>query len=316
MKEILKPLSNLPYKLLFVLICFSIVLLSTIGAIAPKENKKLCESLTESWRSHVFSNVYNSVQAKAWYLYDATSNSKIYSRAEDIALPLASLTKLMTVRTVLSTHATDGSITLTAVDLSPYGSSGFSIGDTVEKNDLIRIGLVASSNDAMYALARSTFGNIPDFLDQMNIHARTLNLSSLKFATTTGLDEEGQATAWGNAKDVSLLFAKNMIDYGTIFSVSKESSVTIKVSTKKEITLQNTNSALSKFPFLIASKTGYTLTAGGNLSIAWTDNAGGLYVGTVLGSTEDARFTDMILLQKLANIYIEGSHFLPQQCKQ
>ena len=58
----------------------------------------------------------------------------------------------------------------------------------------------------------------------------------------------------------------------------------------------NTNDAVSKIPNMIGSKTGYTDLAGGNLTIAFDAGLNRPIVITVLGSTHDDRFTDVLTL--------------------
>ena len=55
----------------------------------------------------------------------------------------------------------------------------------------------------------------------------------------------------------------------------------------------NTNILTNSFVNIIASKTGLTRLAGGNLAIVFDADLGRPVVAVVLGSTEEGRFTDM-----------------------
>jgi len=58
----------------------------------------------------------------------------------------------------------------------------------------------------------------------------------------------------------------------------------------------NTNIFVDKIPNLIASKTGFTDLAGGNLVIAFNADINRPIIISVLGSTEEGRFTDVLQL--------------------
>jgi D-alanyl-D-alanine carboxypeptidase len=60
----------------------------------------------------------------------------------------------------------------------------------------------------------------------------------------------------------------------------------------------NTNEALEHLPGLIASKTGYTDLAGGNLAIVFDKGIGHHFVAVVLGSSRQGRFSDMRALME------------------
>jgi D-alanyl-D-alanine carboxypeptidase len=59
---------------------------------------------------------------------------------------------------------------------------------------------------------------------------------------------------------------------------------------------ENTNDIVNRIPNLIGSKTGYTDLAGGNLTIAFDLGLNRPIIITVLGSTRDERFSDVLKL--------------------
>jgi D-alanyl-D-alanine carboxypeptidase len=68
--------------------------------------------------------------------------------------------------------------------------------------------------------------------------------------------------------------------------------------------VENTNEIVNKIDGLIASKTGYTELAGGNLIVAFNVGLNHPIIVAVLGSTFDDRFTDVLTLTKLARSYV------------
>lgn len=314
MTEIIQTIKKLPVKLLVILILLSIISIKMGQNASYKKEAIFCEDLLSSYQDSTFKNALNDLQSKAWYIYDYTKGIEIYGRGAEISLPLASLTKLMTIRTAIEGGKLDNDVLFTGVDLSPYGDSGFELNDVVKRSELINAGLVASSNDAAYALARSTYGNIPDFINKMNQNAVDLGLKSMSFRTVTGLDEDGIATAYGSPKDVTMLFIKNFIDYPNYFSVSKRENIEVTINSQKTINLSNTDVYLNSLGNILASKTGFTYQAGGNLSILWRSDEGDLIGATVMSSTAEDRFTDMIELQTITNKFLKNYNFLPKSC--
>ena len=61
-------------------------------------------------------------------------------------------------------------------------------------------------------------------------------------------------------------------------------------------TATNTNEVVGSIPGLIASKTGFTDLAGGNLVVAFDAGINRPVIISVLGATKDGRFTDMEML--------------------
>ncbi|MEK7068250.1 MAG: serine hydrolase, partial [Patescibacteria group bacterium] len=130
-----------------------------------------------------------AVQAKAAILYDVHSGTVLYQKNATMELPLASLTKLMAAQAALAVQDPKTLVEITADTLRPEGDSGLRQGDAYELNDLVRLALVASSNDAAAAAAASLGG---DYLLAMNSAARQLGLTKTHFLNPTGLDVHAQ----------------------------------------------------------------------------------------------------------------------------
>jgi D-alanyl-D-alanine carboxypeptidase len=131
----------------------------------------------------------------------------------------------------------------------------------------------------------------------MNIRAEELGLSSLTFSNTTGLDLPGpRAGGTGNARDVSLLLAYMLEQYPSLLSTSTDQIARVYNSDGGIHTVENTNPITAELPNLLASKTGYTDLAGGNLTIAFDAGFDRPIIVTVLGSSRQGRFTDVATL--------------------
>lgn len=244
-----------------------------------------------------------SLRATAAYVWDVRAQRALYKKNESETLPLASITKLMTAMVTheLLSSQTDVSLPLTAI--RQEGASGLVAGETLSIAELNQLALVSSSNDAAFALANAAGALLGDndpaqqFVAAMNIRADELELDSLAFLNTTGLDMNTSTPgAVGSAKDVSFLLEHIIEKYPQIISITQEDSTRVYNSNGIYHDAANTNAIAGRIPNLLASKTGYTDLAGGNLTVAFDLGLNRPIIITVLGSTRDARFTDVLTL--------------------
>ena len=304
-------------SLTVLLLFLALVSYGNVNEHAALEKIRVCTVMKEELIQNAFGSVYSSSLAKAFSIHDFTTGKKIYGKNDTVPLPLASLTKLMTVRIVLQKNALNDFYTVKKADLATDGSVGFIAGDSYRVGDIIHAALIASSNDAATMLSRSTGMSDEVFAGAMNTEAKTLKLTSMRFANATGLDDDtaNTATAFGSASDVLALLHADYSDFTEVIKVSTLPNDTITASNNTTITLKNTNSAIDKLPLLLASKTGYTDIAGGNLAILWREPNGDILGASVLGSTTEGRFSDMVAIHNAANIYLVAAKLIPATCK-
>ena len=118
---------------------------------------RACNEAQLALAAGAFSGSENILEAKSAYVYDFTHQRSLYAKDTMLALPLASLTKLMTVRVALE-EAEGEEYRITEADLAPLGDSGLKAGMVLTTEDLVRAALVASSNDAATALSHAARG--------------------------------------------------------------------------------------------------------------------------------------------------------------
>lgn len=270
-----------------------------------------------SLMQHTFEAVTKNAEAKAIYVYDFTKKQPLFGLNENTSLPLASLTKLMTIRMAAKSVSPNATYTIVKDDLLPDGSStGFVVGDSYHVIDIMRAAIIASSNNAAVMLARSTKLSIDSFIQLMNYEAKNLGLESLSYKSPTGLDlDNTHASAFGSAQDTVSLLYRDYTDFPKIFSESTKDSVLIRSEAGRSTTLVNTNKAIPALALLVASKTGYTDIAGGNLAILWQEPGGDLIGASVLGSSQTGRFYDMVHVHNAAVLYLSGINSFPNVCK-
>ncbi|MDD5318994.1 MAG: serine hydrolase, partial [Candidatus Pacebacteria bacterium] len=154
------------------------------------------------------------LQAKSVYAFDALTGEVLYQKNSSAILPLASLTKIATAiiahnlanEKIKSIGPLASEISITPESLKKDGDQGLIAGERWDVDDLIRLMLVASSNDAAAALSQD-LDNIT-FVQKMNDFAHGLGLNSFLFKNETGLDNETETEAGdlGSAHDVAYLF--------------------------------------------------------------------------------------------------------------
>lgn len=232
----------------------------------------------------------SALTAKAAILYDPTDGRILYAKNAQAPLPLASLAKLMTAEVALNHLSPDTPVHITQADLEPSGDWGLRPGDVLPLSDLLRLGLIASSNDAMAAAAAQVGSH---YLDTMNKTASDMGLTKTHFLNPTGLDvNSGAAGAYGSAYDIARLAAAFFKQYPQYFSLTTNQKVSV-VSGGRTLSAAATAAPLRTLPGFIGAKTGYTDLAGGNLVVLFDIEIGHPLVAVVLGSTEKARFDDI-----------------------
>ena len=232
----------------------------------------------------------NTLQADAAAVYDLTTGRVLFAKNAEQSLPLASLTKLMTALVVLDHTLPGTKVVITAEDLAPEGDWGLRVGDTLSVPTLLKLSLVASSNDAITAAARSLGSN---YLAQMNLSAQKLGLTHTRFLDPTGLDiDEKTAGAYGSAEDVARLVGYFYKRYPQYMTLSSQRSISVSAD-GRELTASATAAPILAMPGLIGAKTGYTILAGGNLVVLFDLDIGHPVAVVVLGSTQQSRFSDV-----------------------
>ncbi len=243
-----------------------------------------------------------SLGAKAVYVAPL-HGAPLYAVNENTKLPLASLTKIMTAVAALDIAPSVFTITIPKKALLEEGDNGLLVGEKWQLSTLIKFMLVVSSNDAAKAISLNMDtllkeGTEPwhgarSFVDGMNIRAKELGLVNMEFQNESGLDiNTTESGSEGSASDFARLFAYGFEKYPEIFSATREEKITVKSLNDVSHTVKNTDTLLALDPDIVASKTGTTDLAGGNLAVI-ANIQGKDYVIVVLGSSISGRFDDV-----------------------
>ena len=238
--------------------------------------------------------------AKAIYVYDATKQKVLFEKNADTPLPLASVTKLATALVVEKEFLQDETITISDSALKIEGDNGLVLGEKWSRDALLGFMLVISSNDAAFAFKEAyesktaPIGERNDFIAAMNSYAKDIGLEHTTFSNPAGLDRAGQAGAIGSARDMGKLIEHFLDTAPSLATETMYPQQTYKSLDGKSHTISNTNDLAVHIDSLLASKTGYTNLAGGNLVIAYRMPIyGNTIIIVVLGSTREGRFVDI-----------------------
>jgi D-alanyl-D-alanine carboxypeptidase len=277
----------------------------------PESTSRLSAIERNENTSKAFQNL--KLQAQAVYVYDMAEHQMLFAKNENTALPLASLTKVMTTLAAasLAPHSTLVELEQKKIELVHASSTSTTTTKIVrttidhwQLKDLLEYTLVASSNDGAAAIARQLgLGKSGDegeaeqaFVEKMNEYSKMLGLKSMRFLNSTGLDittTRPEAGAYGSAQDVAKMMEHAITKYPDIFGTTKYASVEFQSEDNVAHKAQNTNTLANTIPGLIAGKTGYTTLAGGNLAVVFDAGIQHPIIIVVLGSTYDGRFSDV-----------------------
>ena len=250
----------------------------------------------------------SEIETHGAYILDISTNKIIYEKNPKDVRPLASLTKLVT-GILAEENIKDGAyITISKAAEEQVQGEGMQAGDEYKKEDLIDIMMVASSNDAAYAVAEAISGNAENFIFLMNQKVGSLGFKTLGFSSPHGLDiltrDGWNAGSSGSAEEVGKLFEYVYKNYPSLIAKTRLANFEIISKAGRVIKVKNTNEAFGDIPNLIGSKTGYTAIAGGNLVFIFEPAPGKPVVVSILGSSEKGRFEDARkLVQEISKYY-------------
>jgi len=226
------------------------------------------------------------VHASAYLIEDARTGEVLAASHAHDHLPIASITKLMTVLVALNGHKLTDVVT---VDPRAAAVGESTIGlrprERITVRDLIKGALIQSANDAADALALSIAPDFPSFARLMNAKAGELGLHDTHFVRPDGLDATGH---YSSAYDVTTL-ARTLMRIRFIRETVREQTDTIEGGR----TLHTWDDLLSIFPRTIGVKTGHTAGAGW-CQVAAARGRGVTVYATLLGApTRAVRNVDL-----------------------
>lgn len=238
------------------------LLLASVGAQATTSSSTSVHHHRHHTHAHRASLSLDGpgLRSTAALVVDETNSSVLYARNADVAMPIASISKLLTALTVADAKQPMDEVIEITDDDRAIGRGAFSrltVGTRLTRGDLFHLALMASENRAAHALARNYPGGMAAFMRAMNAKARELGMTSSHFVEPTGLSSENVASPEDLSKLV-MAASKNAI----IRQYSTDPGYEVRIG-RRMVGFHNTNSLVRNPTWdIIVQKTGYIEEAG------------------------------------------------------
>lgn len=201
------------------------------------------------------------ISAKSGILMEQSTGEVLYEFNPDERLPIASVTKTMTMLLIIEAIdngkiSTDDTVTVSEYAASMGGSQVFlEAGEQMSVNDMMKAIAVSSGNDAAVAMAEFISGSESAFVEKMNKRAAELGCINTHFINCNGLDETEEH--YSTAKDIAII-SKELLNHKKIFDYT-----TIWMDSLRNGTfgLSNTNKLIRFYKGANGLKTGSTSIA-------------------------------------------------------
>ena len=225
-----------------------------------------------------------NINAKSAILMEQSTGQILYEQNPDEQLPIASVTKIMTLLLICEAIdegriTIDDNVTVSERAMSMGGSTMFlETGDVISVDEMLKGIVVASANDGAVAMAEYISGSEAEFVSKMNQRAKELGMENTQFMNTNGLDADGH---YSSARDVAIM-SRELMTHPLILNYTKIWTDTMRGG---KFELANTNKLIRFYEGATGLKTGSTSKALCCLSATAERNGMGL-VAVVLGAPD------------------------------
>ena len=230
---------------------------------------------------------------------EAGRQRTLFKQNSDQALPIASLTKLMTALIVLENTPNDDfnlsnvvTISKEAADQEDVPNYGnLKKGERLRVEELLDLALIYSSNDAAFALAEVI--GVENFVERMNQKAEILGLENTHFVNPHGLDPDELHYTPGVINYFNYSSAKDLVKLSQY--ILKEHPLIFEISRKEPFYLIKDGIFDLFLPQeIVGGKTGYTDEAGGCILFLFRNERGSIFINLILGApSASARIEEM-----------------------
>ena len=205
-----------------------------------------------------------NLSSKSAILMDAESGKILYEKNIDEQLPMASMTKIMSMLLIME-NIEEGNLTyedkvLISKNASSMGGSQVFLqaGEEYMVNDLLKCIAISSANDAVVAMAEKISGSVDAFVNLMNTRAKELGLKNTNFTNPHGLDDENH---YSSAYDMAVI-ARELLKHEDILKYTSIYEDYLTKPDGSQVWLVNTNRLVRFYDGVDGLKTGYTTEAG------------------------------------------------------
>ncbi len=202
-----------------------------------------------------------ALKSNVAFVVDQQTSEVLFEKNANVALPMASITKLMTSLVVLEANQDMDEmleVTKDDIDREKFTGSRLKVGAYLSRANMLHIALMSSENRAASALGRNYPGGLPAFVKTMNAKAKTLGMTQTRYVDSTGLSSGNVATARDLAKLVVAAHQHALIRY-----YSTDSEYFVEPGTGGILNYRNSNGLVYNPEWEIGlQKTGYISEAG------------------------------------------------------
>lgn len=235
------------------------------------------------------------VYARYAVVLDPATDEILYEKNAAASVPIASLSKLMTVLVFLEQQPDlDRRVAVERAEILGAGRTKLRVQESLALRDLLHMSLMCSDNAATRVLVRESGLSSEDFLARMNRKAVELGLARTRFVEFTGLDERNVSTAADCARLMRAATANP-----TIQPIMTTRSYEFRSEYRRRARMHavyNTNRLLYGRYEIRGGKTGFISEAGYCL-VTWVHTQGRDMIAVVLGApTPATRFADVVRL--------------------
>lgn len=245
--------------------------------------------VTNAYGTRKSSSAPPAEPARAVLLFDRKTNTVQEAREIHTAMPIASITKLMTVLVVLESQVPLDEL-VAVVPQRIEGSRVLRTGMSISRRELINLSLIASDNLASKLLAVHHPFGYEAFIRQMNLTAERLNMKNTLYVDPSGL-LVNTSTAW----DLHLLnneLLKHPVFAASAMSKSYNSDAQDRRGRVSQFIVRNTSKFAGDYNIKVG-KTGFTNPAGWCISMVIHHNANSFDL-IVLGSPNKQTRNDLV----------------------
>lgn len=284
---------------------FTILLLVSILTLLFNTNFSYAEDLIDSGILQNTENTTNDnlkIYSDAVILIENQTGKTLYEKNSEQKMYPASTTKILTAILSIEKGNLNDKVTVSKTAIAQmkpgYTSAYLSEGEIISVEDLLKVLLINSANDASNVLAEYISGSIDSFVTLMNEKSKELGCTNTHFVTTNGLHNDNHYTT---AKDLAII-ARYCMQNETFRKIVSMKKCVIPATNKSEERIyKNTNDLINPtsgyyYPSCIGIKTGFTSEAKNCLISACSKN-GLQVIAVVLGASitenhKSARYVD------------------------
>jgi D-alanyl-D-alanine carboxypeptidase (penicillin-binding protein 5/6) len=241
---------------------------------------------------------------KAYIVMEGSTGKILEGENTHLKWPPASITKLILAYIVME-KLSKGEVQLTdkitiSKNAARIGGSQVFLkeGEAFTLEELMKATMVASANDAAYAIGEFLAGSNEKFISLMNEKAKTLNMVDTEYHSVHGLPpSKGEQEDLTSCNDLAIL-ARELLKYPKLLEWTSIKSDSFRDG---KFILNNTNKLLIKMPAVDGLKTGYYRKSGYNIVV--TAKKGDLrFIVVVMGSPK-SKIRDNIVMEKLKRYF-------------